>query len=41
AYADAMGCTWMTSLEARKAVPPAYSQWIAAQFLALEGRTAA
>ncbi|WP_435611334.1 DNA cytosine methyltransferase [Streptomyces sp. C10-9-1] len=41
AYADAMGCTWMTNLEARQAVPPAYSQWIAAQFLALEGRTAA
>jgi DNA (cytosine-5)-methyltransferase 1 len=41
AYANAMGCTWMTSLEARKAVPPAYTQWIAAQFLALEGRTAA
>ncbi|MGA5051986.1 DNA cytosine methyltransferase [Streptomyces cellulosae] len=41
AYADAMGCTWMTSLEARKAVPPAYTQWIAAQFLTLEGRTAA
>ncbi|WP_055499041.1 class I SAM-dependent methyltransferase [Streptomyces albus] len=41
AYADAMGCTWMTNLEARKAVPPAYTQWIAAQFLTLEGRTAA
>ncbi|WP_328639611.1 DNA cytosine methyltransferase [Streptomyces canus] len=41
AYADAMGCTWMTNLEARKAVPPAYSQFIATQFLALEGRTAA
>ncbi|WP_328742079.1 DNA cytosine methyltransferase [Streptomyces caniferus] len=41
AYADAMGCTWMTNLEARKAVPPAYSQWIATQFLALEGRAAA
>ena len=41
AYADAMGCTWMTSLEARKAVPPAYSEWIAAQFLALEGMAAA
>ncbi|MGW3913110.1 DNA cytosine methyltransferase [Streptomyces sp. NPDC005070] len=41
AYADAMGCTWMTSLEARKAVPPAYTQWIAEQFLTLEGRTAA
>lgn len=34
AYADAMGCTWMTNREARKAVPPAYSQWIAEQFLA-------
>ncbi|MFF0028923.1 DNA cytosine methyltransferase [Streptomyces avermitilis] len=41
AYANAMGCTWMTSLEARKAVPPAYTQWIATQFLALEGRAAA
>ncbi|MGA5290547.1 DNA cytosine methyltransferase [Streptomyces pseudogriseolus] len=41
AYADAMGCTWMTNLEARKAVPPAYTQWIATQFLILEGRTAA
>jgi DNA (cytosine-5)-methyltransferase 1 len=41
AYADAMGCTWMTNLEARKAVPPAYAQWIATQFLGLEGRTAA
>ncbi|MFI0826149.1 DNA cytosine methyltransferase [Streptomyces roseolus] len=33
AYADAMGCTWMTSAEARKAVPPAYTQWIATQYL--------
>ncbi|MFJ7018460.1 class I SAM-dependent methyltransferase [Streptomyces sp. NPDC101117] len=41
AYADAMGCTWMTNLEARKAVPPAYSQWLAAQYLAFEGRAAA
>ena len=41
AYADAMGCTWMTNLEARKAVPPAYTQWIADQYLALEGRAAA
>ena len=37
AYADAMGCTWMTNLEARKAVPPAYSEWIARQFLAHGG----
>ncbi|MBN0044143.1 DNA cytosine methyltransferase [Streptomyces actuosus] len=41
AYADAMGCTWMTNLEARKAVPPAYTHWIAAQFLTLEGSAAA
>ncbi|MFC9115013.1 class I SAM-dependent methyltransferase [Streptomyces sp. NPDC057092] len=41
AYADAMGCTWMTNLEARKAVPPAYSQWLATQYLAFEGRAAA
>ncbi|MFJ8332921.1 SAM-dependent methyltransferase [Streptomyces sp. NPDC094437] len=41
AYADAMGCTWMTSLEARKAVPPAYTRWIARQYLTHEGRTAA
>ncbi|MFE6820852.1 DNA cytosine methyltransferase, partial [Streptomyces sp. NPDC057675] len=34
AYADAMGCTWMTNREARKAVPPAYTQWLATQFLA-------
>ncbi|MGW6248385.1 methyltransferase domain-containing protein [Streptomyces roseolus] len=33
AYADAMGCTWMSSAEARKAVPPAYTQWIATQYL--------
>ncbi|MFJ6750727.1 DNA cytosine methyltransferase [Streptomyces sp. NPDC091266] len=41
AYANAMGCTWMTNVEARQAVPPAYSQWIASQFLALEGSAAA
>jgi DNA (cytosine-5)-methyltransferase 1 len=35
AYADAMGCTWMNKTEARQAVPPAYSQWIGEQFLAL------
>ncbi|WP_170837846.1 DNA cytosine methyltransferase [Streptomyces sp. TP-A0874] len=41
AYADAMGCTWMTNLEARQAVPPAYSQWIAEQFLNTDERAAA
>lgn len=34
AYADAMGCTWMSNKEGRQAVPPAYSRWIAEQFLA-------
>jgi len=39
AYADAMGCTWMTNLEARKAVPPAYSEWIGHVFVAaLDGK---
>ena len=33
AYADAMGCTWMTKHEARQAVPPAYSEWIGRQYL--------
>jgi hypothetical protein len=28
AYADAMGCTWMTKLEARQSIPPAYTQHI-------------
>jgi hypothetical protein len=28
AYADAMGCTWMSSVEARQAIPPAYTEHI-------------
>lgn len=28
AFADAMGCTWMTKFEARQAIPPAYTQFI-------------
>ncbi|MFD0541810.1 DNA cytosine methyltransferase [Actinomadura luteofluorescens] len=28
AFADAMGCTWMTNLEARQAIPPAYTHWL-------------
>ncbi|MEU3494487.1 DNA cytosine methyltransferase [Kitasatospora cineracea] len=32
-YADAMGCTWMSNIEARQAVPPAYSRWIGEQYL--------
>ena len=41
AYADAMGCTWMNKTEARQAVPPAYSEWIGRQFLAMHLDTAA
>jgi hypothetical protein len=33
AYADAMGCTWMTKEEARQAIPPAYTQFIGTQLL--------
>jgi len=33
AYADAMGCPWMTNREAREAIPPAYTEWIGAQLL--------
>lgn len=33
AYADAMGCTWMTNREAREAIPPAYTQHIGEQLL--------
>ncbi|MET9961468.1 DNA cytosine methyltransferase [Streptomyces sp. NPDC006326] len=33
AYADAMGCTWMNKTEARQSVPPAYTHWIATQYL--------
>jgi len=32
AYADAMGCQWMTNREAREAIPPAYSEYLA-QFI--------
>ncbi|MFE1081741.1 DNA cytosine methyltransferase [Nocardiopsis alba] len=35
AYAHAMGCTWMTNVEGRQAVPPAYTQHIGQELLAL------
>ena len=28
AYADAMECTWMSNVEARQAIPPAYTEYI-------------
>ena len=34
AYADAMGCTWMSAAEARQAIPPAYTQWVGEELLA-------
>lgn len=33
AYADALGCEWMTNREARQAIPPAYTEWIGRQLL--------
>lgn len=33
AFADAMGCTWMSNREARQAIPPAYTEFIGAQLL--------
>ena len=33
AYADAMGCHWMTNVEAREAIPPAYTEHIGRQLL--------
>lgn len=35
AYADAMGCDWMTAREAREAIPPAYTEHIG-HYLMLE-----
>ncbi len=35
AYADAMGCGWMTNREARQAIPPAYTEHIG-HYLMLE-----
>ena len=33
AYADAMGCDWMTSREGREAIPPDYTAWLGEQLL--------
>lgn len=33
AFADAMGCTWMSSMGGRQAIPPAYTTFIGAQLL--------
>lgn len=34
AFADAMGCTWMTNLEGRQAIPPAYTRFVGEQLMA-------
>jgi DNA (cytosine-5)-methyltransferase 1 len=33
AFADAMGCDWMTNIEARQAIPPAYTEHLGAALL--------
>lgn len=35
AFADAMGCDWMTVREARQALPPAYTDWIGRRLIAV------
>lgn len=40
AFADAMGCEWMTNLGGRQAIPPAYTEWIGRQLLASLRETA-
>lgn len=35
AYANAMGCTWMTNVEGRQAIPPAYTHHIGQELLFL------
>ena len=35
AYADAMGCDWMTNREGRQAIPPSYTEFIGAELLAV------
>jgi hypothetical protein len=40
AYADAMGCEWMTKFEARQAIPPAFTRHIGEQLMAALGAMA-
>jgi DNA (cytosine-5)-methyltransferase 1 len=39
AYADALGCEWMTNREARQAIPPAFTQHIGEHLAAAVGLT--
>lgn len=38
AYADAMGCAWMTAREGREAIPPAYTNFIGDQLMTVLSR---
>jgi hypothetical protein len=40
AYADAMGCPWMTNREGREAIPPAYTEFIGRDLLVVLQRAA-
>ena len=40
AFRDAIGCGWMTVHEARQAIPPAYTEWIGRQLVAMLERAA-
>jgi DNA (cytosine-5)-methyltransferase 1 len=41
AFADAMGCTWMSKTEARQAIPPAYTEYLGCLLMEHLMRTAA
>jgi hypothetical protein len=40
-YADVMGCNWMSVLESRQAIPPAYTEWIGRRLLEMMAQEAA
>lgn len=40
AFADAMGCEWMTNREAREAIPPAYTEYLGRHLLTAMERAA-
>jgi hypothetical protein len=37
AFRDALGCHWMTAVEARQAIPPAMTEWIGRRILQSSG----
>jgi len=41
AFADAMGCTWMSSDEGRQAIPPAFTEYIGGQLIGFLAESAA